>query len=405
MEYIIIILILVAIVLLCKLYFCTLLYDNFTDGISIISENTIINCNDTLVKLFGYSNKKEFLAVHPLRLTPPFQPDGSLSIDKEKEMMEVLHRNGKCKFDWVFLDINQNEKWIEIDIIKLKKKPFQKEQICMIWRDIDFRIKIQNELKEFNTNLELIIEEEIKKNMEKEQMIIMQSKLAQLGEMISMIAHQWRQPLSAISSSVINLQMKLILNKDEKNLLPYIDSQLTDIEKLTESLTNTIDDFKNYYKPDKKKKSVNINEVLNKAYSIIQNYFTFYNIKVLFDYKSEKEMYIFENEIIQVFLNILQNSKENFISKNIENPVILITTKNVDNTIYIDISDNGGGCEENILKKLFEPYFSTKLEKNGTGIGLYMSLKIIEEHHYGTISVKNTDDGLCFSIVLKSKIS
>jgi two-component system sensor histidine kinase EvgS len=402
MEYLLIILFCLFLVLVYKLNFYTHLYDNFTDGVSIISDSKIVDCNYALIELFGYTDKKEFLAVHPLQLTPAFQPDGSLSFDKAKKMMENVENDGKCKFDWVFLDINQNEKWIEIDIIKLKKKFFYKEKICMVWKDITLRIKIQNELKEFNQNLEIIIEKEIKKNIEKEKLLLMQSKLAQLGEMISMIAHQWRQPLSAISASVIDLQMKLILNRKDKNLLEYVDTKLTDIETITESLTNTIDDFKDFYKPDKIKKKANINLVIDKAYGIIKNYFATNNIKVIFNYQSDQELNLFENELIQVFLNILQNSKENFISKGIKNPKILISTTNINNTISINICDNGGGCNNTILEKIFEPYFSTKHEKNGTGIGLYMSLKIIQEHHNGTITAVNTNDGICFSIIIKS---
>lgn len=378
------------------------LFNRFSDGVSIISDNKTVDCNDTLVKLFGYKDKKEFLSVHPLNLTPAFQPDGSLSFEKANKMMEVAKKEGKCKFDWVFLDSEQNEKWIEIDILKIDRGFFFKEKFCMVWRDITLRVNVQKQLEEFNNNLEDMIKKEVQKNKEKEDLLIMQSKLAQLGEMLSMIAHQWRQPLSAISSSVIDMQMKLVLNKDDKELLPYIEKQLDDIENFTQSLTNTIDDFKDFYKPGKKKKHLNINSTIDRAFSMVKNSLVSYNIKVDFDLASSRKIYIFENEIMQVFLNILQNSRENFTLKDTRNPNITISTMDEgENKVIIKICDNGGGCDESIINRIFEPYFSTKYEKNGTGLGLYMSLKIVQEHHNGNIEAVNENGGLCFIITLE----
>jgi len=385
-----------------KLRFYNLLYTNYVDGVSIICENQVIDCNDTLVQLFGYTNKKEFLSVHPLNLTPAFQPDNSLSCDKAQMMMELVEKNGKCKFDWVFLDKDKNEKWIEIDIVKLKKEFYTKQKFCMIWRDISLRIEVQNELKDFNTNLETMVKEETDKNKEKEKQLIMQSKLAQLGEMIAMIAHQWRQPLASISSSVIDLQMKLILQKNDKNILSHVENHLKDIENITENLSETIDDFKNFYRPSKSANKSTMNTIVNKSYSMIKNYFSSYNIDTVFQYNSINEINVFENELVQVFLNILQNSRENFVIKKIKNPKITIATNDYKNGVIVTITDNGGGCEKQIIEKMFDPYFSTKYEKNGTGLGLYMSLKIIEEHHNGTISANNTEDGIRFTIVLNN---
>lgn len=392
----------IALLLFCiyKLRFYKDLYNDSVDGVSVISENQIIDCNDSLIKLFGYTNKEEFLSVHPLHLTPAFQPDNSLSCDKAQIMMELAEKNGTCKFDWVFLDKDKNEKWIEIDIIKIKKQFFSKQKLCMIWRDISLRIEVENELKDFNTNLKTMVKEETSKNKEKEKQLIMQSKLAQLGEMIAIIAHQWRQPLAAISSSVIDLQMKLILNKDDKHLLNYVENHLTDIEYITHNLTETINDFKNFYKPSKSPTKSLMNSIIDKSYSIIKKYFNSHHIKVELDYNSSNKMSVFENELIQVYLNILQNSRENFLGKNTLNPKIIISTQDQKDSVLVSITDNGGGCDEKILSKIFEPYFSTKYEKNGTGLGLYMSLKIIKEHHNGTINAHNTSDGICFTIIL-----
>jgi len=403
MEILYIILIIgLFVVVIYKQKFYKSLYQDFTDGISIISENKIIDCNDTLVKLFGYENKKEFLTVHPLNLTPAFQPDNSLSCDKAQEMMNIVEKTGKCKFDWVFLDKDQNEKWIEIDIVKLKKTFFSKQKFCMVWRDIDLRVTVQKKLEKFNSNLEDMVNHEIEKNKEKEKQLIKQSKLAQLGEMISMIAHQWRQPLSIISSSVIDLQMKMVLQKNDKRLLSYVEKHLTDTESCIVSLTQTIDDFRNFYKPTKLMQQTDLSTIVTKAYDMIKSYFQTCNIEIILDKKSSKKITVFENELIQVCLNILQNSRENFLIKEIVKPQITISTVDVDNGVSLSICDNGGGSNHDIIDKIFDPYFSTKYEKNGTGLGLYMCLKIVEEHHNGTITATNTKDGICFKILLQN---
>lgn len=401
MEFILAIIILALLYRVYRKRFYYLLYQNFTDGISIISDKKIIDCNDTLVRLFGFNTKEELLSAHPLELSPAFQPDDSLSCDKAQAMLEEAKNNGKCKFDWVFVDKQKNEKWIEIDIVKLKKEFLIEQKYCMVWRDIDTRIKIQNDLKEFNRNLETIVQNEIKKNKEQEKQLQVQSKLAQLGEMISMIAHQWRQPLTAISSSVIDLQMKLILNKNDEKLLEYVENHLKDVALYTENLTHTIDDFKDFYQPSKDKKKTNINLVINKTYGIIKTYFSTLDIEFEFFYDSVKEYSVYENELLQIFLNMFQNSRENFATIDKEEKKITVKTEDMSDGVLISICDNGGGCPNEIIGKIFDPYFSTKSKKNGTGLGLYMSVKIIQEHHNGYIKAHNTDDGICFSIFIK----
>lgn len=376
------------------------LYINFTDGVSIIVDGKTIDCNDTLVKLFKYETKEEFLSAHPLQLTPAFQPDGSLSFEKANEMMEKVKKEGKCKFDWVFLTSLNEERWIEIDIFKIKKSFLQKDRYCMVWRDVSKRRDAEEKLKEFNENLEVMIEKEIIKNQEQERMLLIQSRMAQLGEMISMIAHQWRQPLAAISSSVIDMQMKMVFEKDPQKLLGFINKELDDIESFTQALTHTIDDFRDFYKPDKKLTNISVETPINKAYEIIKSSLSAYDIDIKFEFEATSKLNMYENEMMQVFLNIMQNSKDNFILKKVEQPLIKVCTSQNDEKLIITICDNGGGIDKQILNKIFEPYFSTKNEKNGTGLGLYMSLKIVEEHHKGSIKVKNTIEGVCFIIEL-----
>jgi len=228
-----------------------------------------------------------------------------------------------------------------------------------------------------------------------------QAKQAQMGEMISMIAHQWRQPLGAISSTSIDLNMKLEFEtfdlKEEKGreeCQTYFNNGLKDIDKFVKSLTNTIDDFRNFYKPNKQSDTIKLEEVCKKSLAIIKTSLINNNINIIEDYCCDDKLNIYTNEMTQVVLNILKNSQDNFLEKDIKNPYIKITTKDK----VLSICDNGGGIPDDIMDKVFDPYFSTKDEKNGTGLGLYMSKTIIEEHHNATLTVKNTDGGVCFMI-------
>ena len=263
-------------------------------------------------------------------------------------------------------------------------------------------------LLDANKDLDKRVQEEIQKNKEKERQFMEQSRLAQMGEMISMIAHQWRQPLSVISSTAINLDVKIELDKfdltnDEEieKAKLYFQSGLKKIEKYVQSLTTTIDDFRNFYKPNKLSVNSTFEDIVSKSMGIIEASLRGDDIELIFDYKSKEILNIYDGEMMQVILNILKNAQDNFKTSDIKDKYIKIST----NEKSLSICDNGGGISEDILPNIFDPYFSTKDEKNGTGLGLYMSKTIVEEHHKGTLHVENKNDGVCFKINLDGEIS
>ena len=237
------------------------------------------------------------------------------------------------------------------------------------------------------------IKSEVEKNRKKDQQMLAQSRLAQMGEMLSMIAHQWRQPLSTIAMGANNILIDIEFeNLDEKTLR---DDAKT-IVATTMELSKTVDDFRYFYKPNKKSEMVKLGDVIDKAIKIIKPSLINHNVNVIKEYNSDEEMEIYDRELMQVILNLLHNAKENFKEKQIKNRDIIIKTENR----TISVCDSGKGIPEDIIDKIFDPYFSTKKEKNGTGLGLYMSKTIIEEHHNGKLNVYNTDDGTCFVIEL-----
>ena len=230
-----------------------------------------------------------------------------------------------------------------------------------------------------------------------EKLLLIKTRNAQMGEMLSMIAHQWRQPLSSISSIINNIKIKLITQKyTEESLLEKSD----EAEQLIQHLSKTISDFRTFFLPEKKKSPFLIQSVLDKSLGIIRPSLQLKGIKVIINNTSSTNIISFENELQQVLLNILKNAQDALEAKQIENPLITINCFDEENKTYIQVMDNAGGINPSVIDNVFDPYFTTKDNTNGTGLGLYMSKTIIEEHCKGKISVENTDEGALFCIVL-----
>ncbi len=294
-----------------------------------------------------------------------------------------------------------------IDFFKLKPYRIVTKQGGIKWV-MDYTLIIKN-----NNNVPIGFIgtiSDISEIKNQERLIIQQSRLAQMGEMLSMIAHQWRQPLSAISATLIDLKLQSELEsynledtEEAKEYQTYVNERIENINEFVQSLSHTIDDFRNFFKPDKKIDHVFFTKPLTKALDIIKPSLEADKIEIIQECSiCNKKASIYSNELMQVILSILKNSQDNFKDKKIENPKIFISCKCATdkNKVVLQISDNGGGIQNNIINKIFDPYFSTKTEKNGTGLGLYMSKIIIEEHHKGKLYVENTDIGACFSIEL-----
>jgi len=236
---------------------------------------------------------------------------------------------------------------------------------------------------------------------EKDRLIQTQSRLAQMGEMITMIAHQWRQPLSAISATSTAINLKAQLNKLDKE---YIIEMTDNISGYSQHLSDTIDDFRNFFKPNKEKVETSFSELLDSVLKIISVSMDNHNIKLIREFDSEVQFHSYSNEIKQVILNLFKNSEDIFIDKKIENAYIKVVIRDDEDSIILEISDNAGGIPESIIDDIFTPYFSTKKKKDGTGLGLYMSKVIIEEHCQGELLVHNGEDGAVFQIILKKEL-
>jgi signal transduction histidine kinase len=257
-----------------------------------------------------------------------------------------------------------------------------------------------NELKELNETLEKRVKEEVEKNTFKDKQLIYQSRLAQMGEMISMIAHQWRQPLAAISSAAIGLKLKTILKKSDDELVLDI------CEKIINSsghLSKTIDDFRDFYKSNKEKKETTFGEIIEGVMGIIQASIENKNIAIELELEFNSKLRTYPNELKQVLMNLVKNAEDALLQNDIKEPKITIRTYKKDNKAVLEVGDNAGGVPEEIVEHIFDPYFSTKKGKDGTGLGLYMSKTIVKEHCKGAIYVKNNPSGAVFKIELENE--
>lgn len=253
------------------------------------------------------------------------------------------------------------------------------------------------ELQWLNDTLHQRVNKEIEKNREKEKQIIHQSRLAQLGEMISMIAHQWRQPLASISATAAGLQLKII--KDQYDQQYYLDG-VNNISRYTKHLSSTIDDFRNFFMHDKEMVSFSLKASVERSLEIISSTLEHHNILVQQEYKNNPEVMGYPNEIRQVILNLLKNAQDILIEHNVKNPWIKIRIETIGQNALLSISDNAGGIDPKIKEHLFEPYFTTKAKHDGMGLGLYMSKMIVEKHSGGHISAYNTESGATFEVSL-----
>ncbi len=372
------------------------IYDNSSDGIVLIKNNKFTECNQATINMFGYTtNMQEFLNIKLSKLMPPVQEDGKNSIRKMLQMLKRTNQ-GTHTFEWMHLKKNGEIFYADVtlSLISINDETF----IHGIWRDITYRKKMENELISLNQNLEEKIRSEVEKNREKDKAMLQQSRLAQMGEMISMIAHQWRQPLAAISATSVNLIMKAQLDKLDNDSAIELGEK---ISEYSQHLSSTIDDFRDFFKQGKEKKETTFNQLVEDVFKIVEVSIKNKNIELVTQLDSQDVFNTYPNELKQVLLNLMKNAEEVLLEKKIKNPTITIQTQGN----ILKVSDNAGGVPDDIIGKVFDPYFSTKTSKNGTGLGLYMSKIIIEEHCGGELSVENSDEGAVFSVKLPLSIA
>jgi signal transduction histidine kinase len=357
-----------------------LVFSNTQSGVLIIDveANRFIDCNEPAVNMLKYEHKEALLNQRPADISPEFQSDGQRSNLKSDEMNAIAIEKGSHSFEWEHLDANNDKVWVEIILTPIMLDG--KKVLHVVWKNIDDKKRAEAELKE------------------KQVLLIHQARFASMGEMIGNISHQWRQPLNALGLVIQKLSVyhkKGLL--DDNKLRETVDKSVN----LINVMSHTIDSFREFFSPNKEKTLFMISDAIEKAHAIIDESLEYEDIQYSMEISDATLSFKgYENEFSQVIINLLKNSKDELIEHKISPAYITVKVYTQDDYIFVDIMDNAGGIKSGVIDKVFEPYFTTKEEGKGTGIGLYMSKTIIEEHMQGTLSVHNTEEGACFSIQL-----
>ncbi len=326
------------------------LFNSTMESIVLTKDGKIVDVNDITLKLFNTESKKEFI--------------------------------GKQMFDFIEIDYHD---LVKSNLIK-NTQPYEVELIRPDGKRL--QALVQGKIIEFEgKELRLTAVIDITELKQKDQLLFQQSKMASMGEMIGNIAHQWRQPLNTISTCASGIKFEKefgVLNDDR------IVETMDIIVDNTQFLSKTIDDFRNFFKSDKSSEKFLIKDIVDQALKILNASLKNYDIEVSKKYLDEEFYYEgLSNEFVQVIINLINNSKDAFISNKIVDRFIFITESIENNKFILEIKDNAGGIPNEIVDKIFEPYFTTKHKSQGTGIGLYMSHQIIVDHMHGNLSVKN----------------
>ncbi|CAA6806310.1 MAG: Chemotaxis protein methyltransferase CheR (EC [uncultured Sulfurovum sp.] len=338
-----------------------------TDGKKITSGNK------QFLAMFGYESFESFLKVH-LCICDLFKDkknvkhlkaemDGLLWIDYINKYSNEIHE--------VYIDDKNGLE--HVFVVKASKKIYKDAQV-VTFTDITI-------LREHETMLQ------------------QQSKMASMGEMIGNIAHQWRQPLNALSASVYLLSSKYSDNDFNKNDMEAFTEKSN---KLIQKMSSTINDFKNFFRADKEKVEFKVEEAVKECVDFVNASYISNNIKFIFECEKDLVLESYKNELMQVLLILLNNAKDALVENKINDRKVKVSSKKTNKGIDITIQDNAGGISDAIVKKVFEPYFTTKFQSDGTGIGLYMAKMIVEESMSGYLTLENHAGGALATISFES---
>jgi len=378
--------------------------ENIYKGLELVQKGEVYGFIDTLASI-GYTIQNNYIG--QLKIVGKFDEIWKLGIASRNDEPMLNHILDKAVSD---ISLSQKQeilnKWISVNYQKEVNYTFLYKILATSIIIIFIIVLIYRHylLKKLNEQLNERIELEIKKNEEKNRILIQQSRMASMGEMLENIAHQWRQPLSTISIAASGMEVK-----KEFSTLSDEDfyKSINHIKKASMYLSQTIEDFRSFFNKNKSLSKINIKNVIDKTLELMGNTFIQNRIDLINDTQDIGTLSL-ENELIQVLMNILANAKDALKQLSGDNKYIFINVYKEEDNLIIQIKDSAGGIDDEIIDKIFEPYFTTKHQFNGTGIGLYMSKLLVERHLKGTLTAKNIEftfmdkihKGALFEIVL-----
>jgi PAS domain S-box-containing protein len=362
--------------------------------VSVDMTGNILQYNEIYRRMLGYEAEELYSKTYT-DLTPEKWHSKELKIVEE----QVIPRGYSEVYQKEYLRKDGTVFPIELRTQLIRDDEGKPSIMWAIIRDITERKQVQDELaiktqqlEEVNQSLEKRVEEAVLEIRQRDQALLHQNRLAAMGEMLSNIAHQWRQPLNSLGLHTQLLPSEFKhggLNKE------YIDKYVEDGMLIIEHLSGTIDDFRFFFRPDKEKVAFSVQDSVTRAIKLIKASYDFNNIEIVMNCIDDHIIHGYQNEYSQVILNILCNAKDVLLTRKTVNPKVMITMKVEDGRSVVTISDNAGGIPDEIIDKVFEPFFTTK-GPQGCGIGLFMSKNIIERNMNGLIKVRNNEVGAEF---------
>jgi len=366
------------------------LFENMNEGVALhsfihndaheIVDYRIISVNDAYESILGLSRE----SVIGRTGCEVYQTTESPYL---KEFSSVFASHHGMSFETYFPPM---ERHFNISVI-----PWGKNGFATFFSDITERKRSEQQLRQFNRSLKERVSQVVDEMRQKDQLLVMQERRAMMGEMINNIAHQWRQPLNVLA---LNLQdLPLAYDSPEFNK-EYLKESVDNSMQLIDHMSQTIDDFRNFFKADKQTTSFLVNDVIRRTLSLVEKSFHDQQIVIAFQAGADRELDSYPNELSQALLNLLINARDALVERRPDDPKIFVQSFTEKDKSVITITDNAGGIAAEIIDRLFDPYFTTKGPDKGTGIGLFMSMAIIEKNMGGKLTVRNTGNGAEFRI-------
>lgn len=371
-----------------------------------------VNTSLSQWRLVNYKDKKILIVeandVNAHAMSELYLNSGYKTVETVSSVSECFTTITTSEFDLLVVGrLNKGE--LTIDFLQHIREQFSKNSLvilCLLEADDACISKlvglgVQEYIIKPVSSKELLLRSKVQLSQIHEEsdaayMAFEENKMAAVGEMISMIAHQWRQPLSSMGAAIARIEIDLLtetINNEE------LKSTCNDMKTTIGYLSETIDDFRYFFTPSKEKEETTLQEIVSRTESVISISLAHNRITLIVDEPLvETPLLLYVSEVVQVLINMLNNATDELIDRKISGPCIWISSAKIGNYVTLSIRDNAGGIKDDVLPKVFDPYFSTKKKKNGSGLGLYMAKNIIERHCDGTISVRNSDEGAEFMI-------
>lgn len=390
-----------------------ILFRDSPDAYLILADGVFDDCNRAAETMLR-GDRSRIIGRTPAELSPLHQPDGQLSTDAVKRHLDSTYLHGGSCFEWLHRRLDGSDIYVEVllavttldnrqivftalrDITQRKQDEYLlHEQAVMLEDEIAERQKAEEALGELNRSLEDRITATVAELRHKDDLLMHQNRLAAMGELLTSIAHQWRQPLNNIAAYLQSMQF---LQHHHELSDEEMDCDISAVMEILQYMSQTIDDFRSFFHKDHHKQEFCINTVIERCLTLLKSGLTARNIQVDISGTEAVRAYGYPNEYAQALMNILNNASDALSERGIASPCIELSVSTSARLATVTVRDNAGGIAPDVMPHIFEPYFSTKGPATGTGIGLHMARTLIERNMHGRLTAQNVADGAEFKL-------